>query len=110
YKRTEAGEKFSGDVSSPVPDDPGAYNSLGILHRENGEFKKAETDYQKSIALKPDFSDAFLNLGILNELYLGKLADALKNYKEYVKSGGKREDVLVWINILEKRVGVKSKN
>ncbi len=107
YKRTEAGEKFSGDVSSPIPEEPAAYNSRGILYRDNGEFKKAEADYQKSITLKPDFSDAFLNLGILYELYLGKPGDALKNYKEYLKKGGKREDVLVWINVLEKK---RSKN
>lgn len=113
YRRAEAGEKFTGDINSPVAnvEDHVVYNSRGIAYRENGEFKKAEVDYLKSLSLKHDFSDAFLNLGILNELYLGKPAEALKNYKEYVKSGGKREDVLVWIGILEKRVGAaKSKN
>lgn len=113
YRRDESGEKFSGDISSPIPDDPGIYNSRGILYRENGEFKKAEYDYQKSITLKPDsqdFNDAILNLGILYELYLGRPADALMKYKEYIKSGGKREDVRLWIDILEKKTGTKSKN
>ncbi len=107
YKRDEAGERYSGDISSAIPDNPWLYNNRGILLRENGEFKKAEEDYLRSIAIKPDFPEAFLNLGILYELYLGKPEDALKRYKEYVQLGGKREDVLVWIDILEKRMSTK---
>ncbi|MBI5193382.1 MAG: tetratricopeptide repeat protein [Nitrospirae bacterium] len=107
YKRVEAGERFTGDINSPVAEDPVVYNSRGLTYLDNGEFKKAETDFLKSLSIKHDFSDALLNLGILTELYLGKPAEALKNYKEYVKSGGKREDVAVWINVLEKRVGMK---
>ncbi|MDZ4383998.1 MAG: tetratricopeptide repeat protein, partial [Nitrospirota bacterium] len=75
--------------------------------RENGEFKKAEEDYLQSIGIRPDFPDPFLNLGIVYELYLDKPDEALKNYKEYVRLGGNREDVLVWIDILEKRTGAK---
>ena len=107
YKREEAGKPFTGDLSVNIPDDPDTYNNRGMTFRENGEFKKAEEDYKRSIAVKPDFSSAVLNLGILYELELGKLADALKNYKEYVKLGGDRKEVLSWIEMLEKRTGVK---
>ena len=110
YKRDEAGDRFSGDISSVIPPNPKLYNSRGILFRENGEFKKAEEDYLKSMSIKPDFPDAFLNLGILYELYLGKPEDALKNYKNYVHLGGKREDVLVWIDIIEKRISTGSQH
>jgi len=107
YKREEAGKPFTGDLSVNIPDDPDIYNNRGMTFRENGEFKKAEEDYKRSIALKHDFNSAVLNLGILYELYLGKFADALKNYKEYVKLGGDRKEVLSWIEMLEKRTGVK---
>ena len=107
YKREEAGKPFTGDLSANIPEDPDTYNNRGMTLRENGEFKKAEEDFKRSIALKPDFSSAVLNLGILYELYLGKFADALKNYKEYVKLGGDRKEVLSWIEMLEKRTGVK---
>ncbi len=107
YKRDEAGKQYSGDLSDKLPDDPDMYNSRGITFRVNGNFKKAEEDYRQSIALKSDFSDAVLNLGILYELYLGKYSDALNNYKEYIKLGGDRKEVLSWIDILEKRTGVR---
>jgi len=107
YQRDEAGKRFSGDISAVMPDDPDLYNSRGIWRRENGEFKKAEEDYLQSIGIRPDFPDPFLNLGIVYELYLDKPDEALKNYKEYVRLGGNREDVLVWIDILEKRTGAK---
>jgi len=110
YKRNEVGERFSGDISVPIPDDPELYNSRGILFREKGEFKKAEEDYLKCLSLKPDFDKAYLNLGILYELYLGRPEDALRSYREYIRLGGKREDVFAWIDIIEKRINSKTQD
>lgn len=110
YKRDEVGGPFPEDISSVIPDDPDTYNNRGIWFREKGEFKRAAEDYLKSIAMRPDSPDPFLNIGILYELYLGKPKEALKNYREYVRLGGKREDVLVWIDIIEKRAGANLKN
>ena len=107
YKREEEGKPYTGNLSDNIPDDPYTYNNRGITFMENGEFKKAEDDYKQSISLKHDFSAPVLNIGILYELYVGKFADALKYYKEYVKLGGDRKDVLSWIEMLEKRTGVK---
>ena len=107
YKREEAGKPYTGDLSEKLSDDPGIYNSRVITFRETGEFRKAEEDYRRSIELKPDYSDAVLNLGILYELYLGRYTDALNNYKEYVKLGGDRKGVLSWIEMLEKKTGVR---
>ena len=81
-----------------------------MMFRENGEFKKAEEDYLKSIFLKPDFPEPYINLGILYELYLGKFTDALKNYKEYVKLTGNSKEITVWIDVLEKKRAKKSQN
>lgn len=106
YKRDEAGERYSEDTVAVMPEDPEMHNSRGILFREKGEFKKAEEDYLRSIAIQPDFRDAFLNLGILYELYLDRPEEALKNYKEYLKLGGNKEDVIVWIDILKKKTGI----
>jgi tetratricopeptide (TPR) repeat protein len=110
YKRDEVGEHFSGDTSSVIPPNPKLYNSRGILFRENGEFKKAEEDYMRSIAIKHDFPEAYLNLGILYELYMGKSEDALRNYREYVRLARERKDVLLWMDIIEKKAGTKPQN
>lgn len=60
-----------------------ALNQLGILHRKKGEFDQAEAAYLKAITVNPDYALAHLNLGILNDLYLGRLDQALTAYESY---------------------------
>lgn len=53
------------------------------IHRENGEFDLAEKEYLEAIELWGAFLPAYKNLGILYDLYMGKLAEALLYYEEY---------------------------
>ena len=60
------------------------HNELGIAYRMHGQFAKAQAAYERAIALDPDHAAAVLNLGILNDLYLGNGAKALELYERYL--------------------------
>lgn len=60
-----------------------AHNRLGALQRKLGRFAEAEQSYQAAISAWPGFCDAYLNLAILQDLYLNQKASALENYQTY---------------------------
>lgn len=80
-------------------------NHLGILSREDGKFKEANDYYENALRIAPDYAYAHLNFGILLELYMGKLPEALEHYKRYQELT-KEEDPEVnkWIVDLERRI------
>jgi tetratricopeptide (TPR) repeat protein len=84
-----------------------AYNELGVLSRRYGDFSGAEEQYRTCIELVPEFKDAYLNLGILYELYLGKLPEALEYYRTYQSMLDEPDRrVQGWVMDLERRLGV----
>lgn len=81
-----------------------AFNWLGILNREAGNFPRAKESYEKAIAVKPDYAAAHLNLGLLYEESLKQPAEAVTHYREYYRiNGGKDLRVLPWIAEIEAR-------
>lgn len=83
-------------------------NHLGIISREEGNFKEAKAYYEKALQIDSNYAYAHLNYGILLELYMGKLNEALTHYKRYQelnKAAGKNEDIEVkkWIVDLGRR-------
>lgn len=79
-----------------------AWNWLGILYRETGDYARAEQAYRKAIEVKPDDAAAHLNLGILYDAYLGRPAEALAQYREYQRIAGSANLMVgVWIRQLE---------
>ena len=60
-----------------------AHNHLGILQRQKGQFNEARTHYQRSLAIDSDYASAHLNLGILFDIYLQDLKQALRHYQKY---------------------------
>jgi Flp pilus assembly protein TadD len=83
-----------------------AYNELGVLSRRYGDFAGAEEQYLTCIQLVPEFKDAYLNLGILYELYLGKLSEALEYYRTYQSLSAEPDRrVQGWVMDLERRIG-----
>ncbi|MBV8062399.1 MAG: tetratricopeptide repeat protein [Nevskia sp.] len=82
-----------------------AWNWLGILYRESGDFARAEQAYRKAIAVKPDDAAAHLNLAILCEVYLGRPVEALAQYREYQRIAGNGNLMVgIWIRQLELRL------
>lgn len=80
-------------------------NHLGIISRGAGEFKQAHDYYEKALQIDPDYAYAHLNFGILLDLYMGKLPEALQHYQRYQELT-KEEDVEVkkWIVDLDRRI------
>jgi tetratricopeptide (TPR) repeat protein len=84
-----------------------AHNQLGVLSRQIGDFSGAEAHYRACLVNVPNYKDAYLNLGILYELYLGRLPQALEAYRRYqllLTQPDRR--VQGWVMDLERRLGV----
>jgi len=90
------------------PTNCAAFNQLGVLARREGRLDEAENSYLACIDRDPSFPQVYLNLGILYEVYLGKLPQALKAYREYqeLQASVGAEDARVkgWVIDLERRL------
>jgi tetratricopeptide (TPR) repeat protein len=82
-----------------------AGNELGIVERKMGKFTDAESAYQRSIASAPDYAPAYLNLGVLYDLYLSEPQKALDQFEHYLQLTGENKQVSGWVVELRKRVG-----
>jgi tetratricopeptide (TPR) repeat protein len=81
-----------------------AWNQLGIAYRQQGQFPKARDAYEHALAANPDYAGATLNLGILNDLYLGNDARALELYNRYLALTPAGDPVVVkWVAELKNR-------
>jgi tetratricopeptide (TPR) repeat protein len=82
-----------------------AYNHLAIIKRRQGAFDEAAALYQKAIDADSEYANAHLNLGILLDIYLQRLPEALAQYREYQElSESANEDVDKWIADIERRI------
>ena len=61
-----------------------AWNQLGLAYRQSGEFTKARDAYDHALAIDPNYATAVLNLGVLDDLYLGDGVRALELYTRYL--------------------------
>ena len=82
-----------------------AGNGLGIVERKLGKFAEAEAAYQRTIVAEPDYAPAYLNLGVLYDLYLAEPRKALEQYEHYMQLAGENGQVTSWVVELRKRVG-----
>lgn len=85
------------------PDDCAPKVQIGILERQLRDFDAAEKAYLTCVRADPNYAPAYLNLGILYELYMGLLPEALSAYERYqALSPNKR--VASWVRDLHRRV------
>lgn len=88
------------EVISDDPENPEAYLNLGLTLRRQGRFTEAARIYARGIKAR-ETADLHLNLGVLNELYLGNPDAALSHYRKFVELKGAGSDrVNGWINYL----------
>ncbi len=82
-----------------------AHNHLGILQRQKGQFNEARTHYQRALSIDSDYASAHLNLGILFDIYLQDLKQALRHYQKY-QGLVSEEDTQVagWIVDIQRRL------
>lgn len=84
------------------------YNNMGVIHYQLNRPSDAEKALLKVIELRPDFSAAYKNLGIIYELKLNNPSRAREYYTRYLeKSPGApdRNAVRLWIANLGKQGG-----
>ena len=67
-----------------------AFNQLGIVYRKLGRFKEADDAYQRAVQIDPNYAIAYLNLGVLCDLYLQQPQRALEAYERYSRSPARR--------------------
>lgn len=104
-QRVEEARTAFVEVTKQDKTDLVAYNYLGILHRQKGEFAKAMENYNKALSINPDYANALLNAGILYDLYLGDKDKALANYERYQKlTNGEDKEVKKWIIDLRRQM------
>ena len=65
-----------------APARPHLLNQIGIAEREAGHFDKAREAYEAAMALEASAVEPRLNLGILNDIYLGDAARAQALYQQ----------------------------
>ncbi len=82
-KLSEASAQFEKAVQAS-PRQPAYLNELGLNYRMQGRFEQARATYESALVVAPDYRDAVLNLGILNDLYLGDGPRALELYERYL--------------------------
>ena len=91
------------------PNHRAALNQKGMLLRRNGKFLEAEAAYMKAVTVSPDYALAHYNLGILNELYLQRLDNALLSFQTYQSLVGEDKQVARWITDLTRRVAANQR-
>ena len=86
------------------PGNCAARSEYGVMLRKLGEFEAALGQYQACLAARPDHAPTYYNLGILYELYLGRLGDALAAYRHYLELVPEPDKkVQGWVTDLERR-------
>lgn len=82
-----------------------AINALARIKREQGQFDAAEMLYKQALAVWPDHADSYKNLGILYDLYMGRLNDALAQYRQFQALQVEDDRLMTaWIVDLERRL------
>ena len=98
-------EKAFKQALTIYPDNPYTLNMLGIVLREQGQFKKAKQHYEKALKIDKHYAKAHLNLGILADLYLRNFPLALDHFEQYqaLQPTSDRR-ISGWIKDLKRRI------
>ncbi|MEM9101465.1 MAG: tetratricopeptide repeat protein [Pseudomonadota bacterium] len=82
-----------------------AFDVKGQVLRERGEFKAAKQAYATAITINKSYANAYLNAGILADLYLHDFVAAKNFYQEYLNlTGQPNKKVEGWIIDLNRRI------
>ncbi len=84
-------------------------NQLGFVYRQTGEFKLAEKSYLAAIKAAPSDTTAYINIGILYDIYMGQFVKASEYYQKYQGMMAKPDrKVAGWIVDINRRAGIKT--
>lgn len=86
-----------------------ALNQLAFVLRNQGKFSEAEASYLKAIEISPNDALTYLNLGVLYDIYMGKLASASTYYQLYQSQQSEPDNkVAGWLVDINRRAGIKT--
>lgn len=108
YAQTQRSELAEAEFKQALktnPDNIAAYNQYGIWLRSQARPQEAEAIYLQALQRAPDNADTHLNLGILYDLSMGKLAEALTHYQRYLElTGDEKSPARAWVADLQRRL------
>ncbi len=82
-----------------------AYNQLAYVYRQQGKFKEAEQVYADALVIWPNYAAIHYNMGILYDVYLGKLDNALSHFETFqTLQAAEDKKVAGWIADLKRRI------
>ena len=86
-----------------------ARNQLAFVYRNQGKFNDAEAQYLEAINVSPKDSISYLNLGILYDIYMGRLESASGYYQQYQALQKEPDNkVAGWLVDINRRAGIKT--
>lgn len=72
------------DTVKKSPHKARPYYNLGVAYYQHGDFDQAIVDYDRAIAIKPDYTEAYNNRGLLY-YYEGNYVQAIANFNKAVE-------------------------
>ena len=85
-------------------------NQLGYVYRQDGDFENAEKIYLQAIDQSPNDATAYINIGVLYDIYMGKFVKASEYYQKYQSlQASPDRKVAGWIVDINRRAGIKPK-
>ena len=100
YVQLKQMDKFAVLMEEAValdPKNPTLYYNLGVVNFNQGRVKEAKGYYKKAIELKPDYSDAYMNLAVAtldeDRLIVEEMNKNLSNFKKYDELALKQKEV-----------------
>lgn len=103
YRRSDRDEQALAALDQALeinPKQAAAFNLRGVYAREAGDFEAARDAYLSAIAADPQYPNAYLNMAILQDLYLHNQPSALRMYEGYAALVGEdnlQQKVKSWI-------------
>lgn len=86
YRKTQRDDLAMASIDKALeinPKQAAAFNLRGVYAREAGDFGAAQQAYLAAIAADPQYPNAYLNMAILQDLYLHNPSSALRMYEGY---------------------------
>ncbi|MDD5555819.1 MAG: tetratricopeptide repeat protein [bacterium] len=69
---------------SLFPEDAALRNNLGTIYALRAEYERAVEEYRRAVEIRPDFAEAYLDMGIVYGDYLKDRPKAVEAFERYV--------------------------
>ena len=104
--RCQEAIKFYLKALEYFPDNLSINYNLAVQYLKSGQWKKAEERLKYVVKLNPQDKDAYYNLGILYEKFLGDKEKAVKCYEKFIEFSSPQEAVAVrrWLREIKEFV------